>query len=164
MIIKIDSREQMPIEFVAGKTISKVVTDGLPFGDYFAEWEPGSGVAGYSLEMPVAFERKSLPDLFGTLSSKENYERFKREMQRAKENGFQLYLIVEGTMSEVYAGTKYSDRKGDELMKQLFTLHVKYGIIPVFCNNRNEVRAFMRELFEAVGRNFKKPEKPEILR
>jgi ERCC4-type nuclease len=157
VIIKVDTREQAPITFDVTGSISRVDITGLPFGDYWAEWEPGTEKAGYNCEMPVAFERKSISDLFGTLTG--GYERFKRELQRAKENNFKLILIVEGTMSEVLAGTKYSEVKGESIMKTMFTLWMKYDLVPVFCPNRSEMRRYMIETFEAIGRNYK-PKKP----
>lgn len=153
MIIRVDTREQNPIKFDVSGSISRVDVSGLPFADYWAEWEPGSDKAGYNCEMPVVFERKSIQDLFGTLTS--GMERFKRELERAKENNFKVILIVEGTLSEVLAGTKYSQVKGESILKTMMTLWMKYDLVPVFCPNRSEMRRFMLETFEAIGRNFK---------
>lgn len=153
MIIKVDTREQNEITFTTSETVSAVIREGLPFGDYLAEWEPGSEKAGFNCEMPVVFERKGLQDLFGTLTS--GMERFKQELERAKENGFKVILIIEGTLSEVLAGTKYSKVQGKTIIKTMFTLWMKYDVVPVFCPNRSEMRRFMLETFEAIGRNFK---------
>jgi len=153
MIIKIDSREQQPLPIIKENMISGVVIDGLPFADYWCEWEPGSEKAGYNCEMPICFERKSIPDLFGTLTS--GYSRFKREIERATENGFKIVLIIEGSLSEVLAGSKHSTVKGESIVKTLFTLWVKYDVFPVFCSNRSEMKRYIIETFEAVGRNFK---------
>lgn len=153
MRIMVDSREQKPIEFDVSGAISSVTTTGLPFADYWCEWEPGSEKAGYSCEMPVVFERKSIGDLFGTLGK--GMERFKREIERAKENNVQMILIVEGSIRDVARGYEHSKREGDSILKTMFTLWVKYDLVPVFCNDRHEMRRFMIETWEACGRNFK---------
>lgn len=103
--------------------------------------------------MPVCFERKSIGDLFGTLTN--GHERFRKELDRAKENNFKIILIVEGTLSEVLAGYKHSSVKGSSILKTMFTLWMKYDLTPVFCPNRSEMKRFITETFEAIGRNFK---------
>ena len=139
------------------ETVSNVIVEGLPFADYWAEWEPGSTAAGFSCEMPVVFERKSISDLFGTLTS--GYERFKRELERSKENNFKIILIIEGTLSEVLVGAPHSSVRGESIVKTMFTLWMKYDLVPVFCPNRSEMRRFMLETWSAIGRNFK-PKNP----
>ena len=146
MILKIDSREQTPLDFTVGGSVSRIDVTGLPFGDYWAAYETGQ-------EMPVCFERKGISDLFGTLSG--GMERFKRELERARDNNFKIILIVEGTLSEVIAGAKYSTVEGKSILKTMFTLWVKYDVVPVFCPNRSEMKRFILETFEAIGRNFK---------
>ncbi len=146
MKVKIDSREQRPINFEVSGSVSTVTTEGLPFGDYWATYENGE-------EMPIVFERKGMADLFGTLTS--GMERFKKELQRCKENNFKMILIVEGTLSEVLVGTLHSTVEGKTILKTMFTLWVKYDLTPVFCPNRSEMKRFMIETWEAVGRNFK---------
>lgn len=138
------------IPFKVEGNISGVEVEGLPFADYWCEFENG-------VDMPIVFERKGLQDLFGTLTG--GMERFKRELERAKENNFKLVLIVEGTMSEVIAGTKYSEVKGTTILKTMMTLWVKYDVVPIFCPNRSEMRRFMIETWEAVGRNYSKEKK-----
>lgn len=152
MIIKIDTKEKLPLPFKASPPITAVVVDGLPFADYWGEWEPGSEKAGYSCEMPVCFERKSIQDLFGTLTA--GYERFKREVEKARKNNFKIVLIVEGSLSEVLAGTKYSKVEGKSILKTMFTLWAKYDVFPVFTNNRGEMTRFITETFDAIGRNY----------
>ena len=88
MVIVIDSREQVPLDFTVGGSVSRVETRGVPFGDYWCEFEGGQ-------EMPICWERKSIPDLFGTLTS--GMERFKREIARANENNFKMIIAIEGT-------------------------------------------------------------------
>lgn len=146
MIITVDSREQRPLDFEVGGSVSRVIVDGLPFGDYWCSYENGK-------EMPIAYERKSISDLYGTLTS--GMERFKRELVRASENKFKLILAIEGTLSEVLVGSPHSEVKGETIMKTIHTLWVKYDLVPQFWPNRSEMKRGMLETWEAVGRNFK---------
>ena len=70
MTIIIDNREQKPLEF---SVPTKRGT--LAVGDYRAEFSDGS-------VSQVVFERKSINDLYGTLSK--GYSRFKREIEDRK--------------------------------------------------------------------------------
>lgn len=146
MKIYIDTREQKPLDFKAGGSISEVVVAGLPFGDYIASYESGEN-------MPIAFERKSVADAFGTFSA--GMERFKREVERAHEAKFKLIIAIEGTLSEVLAGAPHSSIKGEQIVKTLNTLWVKYDVPHIYCPNRSEMKRIMIELWSAVGRNFK---------
>ena len=146
MIITIDSREQNPLNFTVGGSVSRVDISGVPFGDYWCSYESGE-------EMPICFERKSISDLFGTLTS--GHERFRRELQKAKDNGFKIILIVEGSISDVLAGASHSTVEGKTILKTMFTMWLKYDLVPVFCNNRAEMKRFILETFEGVGRNYK---------
>lgn len=78
--IFVDSREQRPLVF---SRASEMV--GLKFGDYTFS-NPASTGNCY-------IERKSVNDLIGTLSG--GYERFIREIERAKANGAYLVILVE---------------------------------------------------------------------
>ena len=146
MVITIDSREQNPLDFKSGGSVSRVVEDGLPFGDYWCAYETGE-------TMKVVFERKTIPDLFGTLTN--GMERFKKEVNRALENKFALVLAIEGTLSEVLAGAKNSSVEGKSIIKTVFTLWMKYDVMPVFLPNRSEMKRFMIETWTAIGRNYK---------
>lgn len=147
MIILVDSREQREIPFKVEGNISKIENIGLLFGDYQCMLENGTTI-------PIAFERKSAQDLYATLTA--NIDRFKRELERAKKHNFVLYLIIEGSLSEVLSGVGYSKVEPDSLVKTIFTFKVKYGLEPIFCNNRAEMKRYMIETFEAWGRAFSK--------
>jgi ERCC4-type nuclease len=85
-IIIIDSREQTPLTFTF-----PTVTAGLTTGDY--------SVAG--LEYDFCIERKTLPDLYSSLTSGRN--RFMRELHRMKAYPFARLLII-GSEHEVEQG------------------------------------------------------------
>lgn len=147
MKLLIDSREQRPLTFKDG-VFSSIGFEGLPFGDYWAEID--------GKQIPLAFERKSKEDLFGTLGS--GMTRFKNEISRAKENNFTLILVIECSMKEVFDGTRYSTIKGESILKRLASLRVRYDLEYHFFNDRRESARFIEDIFEAVGRNWKRPD------
>jgi len=147
LILQIDSREKLPLEFEVNGNVSRIETVGLLFGDYQAMLEDGTPI-------PISFDRKTPQDLYATLTS--GNERFKREVERARKHNFTLYLIIEGSLSEIASGVGYSKVEPDTLIKTLFTFKVKYGVEPIFCNNRAEMKRYIIETFESFARNWRK--------
>ena len=84
--IQIDTREQMPLKFDDYPTEFKT----LSVGDYTFS-EP-------KLTCGCYIERKSLADFISTLSVR-NFERFEKEIVRAKEMKSNLIVLVEDTLS-----------------------------------------------------------------
>jgi ERCC4-type nuclease len=82
----VDTREQTPLTFRF-----PTITSTLPTADY--------SVAG--LEEDFAVERKSLPDLFGSLTS--GRDRFRRELQRLLAYPFRRLLVI-GSEAEIAQG------------------------------------------------------------
>jgi ERCC4-type nuclease len=107
--------------------------------------------------MPIFFERKSVADLFATLSNEDGIRRHKIKIEKAKAVGAELYLIIDGTLTDVLDGTKHSKVEPDPLLKRVFTFKVKYGLHPIFCQSPDEMVRYMIETWEAWGRNFKSP-------
>lgn len=132
--IIVDTREQKPL-FTKNIELKK-----LDAGDY--------SIKGY--EDKIAIERKSLPDLFGTLGK--GHARFKRELERAKTLNY-FAIVIDGNysdcMNKTFPGAYHSKMKGYVIMSILFTLHVKYGIIFFFSNNRTQSKSIIREIFKA---------------
>ena len=95
-------------------------------------------------------ERKSIGDLYGTLS--QGYDRFKREILKAAENKITLVIIIEGSLRRVLAGYRNSQRTPISIVYQLFTLKVRYKIDSVFCNNRDEMSQYITHYFLAMER------------
>jgi len=91
-LIYIDSREQNPLQ------INDFPTEihGLKFGDYCLNDKERTG--------NCYIERKSVPDLIGTLSS--GLDRFKREIEKAAEEGAYLVILVERKLEECLAFNK----------------------------------------------------------
>jgi len=143
--ILIDTREQNPLEFkdVRYPYVTDTVRMTLGVGDYGCQYEDG-WVA------PVVFERKSIPDLFGTLGK--GHERFKKEIARSKRDNIKLILIIEGSFSKVMKGYGRSSLKGTSVIKTIMTFWVKYNLIPVFCKDRTEMKDYIYNYFCAIGR------------
>lgn len=133
------------LDFSGFASVSETRVATLPVGDYHCEYASGA-------RPPVFFERKSLPDLFGTMTR--GYQRFRREILAAQNQGWKLILLVEAGIEEVYRGHAYSNLDGETCMQKVFTLWARYNLQPVFCQNRSEAAAFVVELYEAIGRNW----------
>lgn len=145
MMLLQDSREQSPLRFDRFASVTGVRVEALPVGDYHCEYINGT-------RPPVLFERKSLPDLYGTFTG--GYPRFAREIETAARQGWKLVLLIEGTMEEVYHGHPYSALSGSSCVQKAFSLWVRRGLQPVFVSSREEASAFIVETYEAIGRNW----------
>lgn len=142
MIILSDTREQSPLEFDY-EFVSEVKREKLIVGDYQAEFNDGT-------RPPIIFERKSISDLFGTMGK--GYKRYKKEVERANQNGIKLIMIIEKPLSTVLKGYEKSDLTGDSVVMKLFTIWIKYGVYAVFCKDRDEMSRYIYEFYCAIGR------------
>lgn len=85
--ITIDTREQTPLHF--DECFVKVSRGTLKTGDYAITGDSG-----------FAVERKSLDDFVGTIGS--GWERFQRELYRAKDAGFPSFpIVVEARLTDI---------------------------------------------------------------
>lgn len=139
MKIVIDTREQKKLEF-KHPFVKGIMNYCLDEGDYGA-------IFSDTYSCPIVFERKSIPDLYGSLSKQ--YDRFKREIERAREKNIQLIIIVEGNLTKVLHGAKYSMRTPESLVYQIFTLRVRYNIETVFCKDAVEMAEYISQFFIA---------------
>lgn len=147
MIIKVDTREQIPLEFKIGEVIKEVRVETLPFADYWGESNEGK-------EYPIMFERKGLGDLYGTLTS--GMSRFKRMLEKSAKMECQVYLLIESSLEQVYKGYEHSSVSGEQIVRTIFSLKVRHGLEPIFCNNRFEMKAHIVNTYSAIERNWKK--------
>lgn len=139
MKILIDTREQKALDF----SFQKVERLKLPCGDY------GCLINEEEL-VPIMFERKSIPDLFGSLSK--GYKRFKAMLKRAKAEDIKIVIIIEGSLQKVLKGYIRSQRPGISIVKQLFSLRAIYDVDIIFCQNREEMAFYIAYCFEAYKR------------
>lgn len=133
--IQIDTREQNPLTF------KDSISEKLDFGDYKI----------FNDNYSVYFERKSLTDLVGTLSS--GIDRFTKEIERAKND--YLIIIVEKSLkdslsfndSHVYGKTKITP---EFIFRQIRDLMQKYKNIQfLFVNGRKECERTMIRIFKS---------------
>jgi hypothetical protein len=134
--IIVDSREQRPLFLRTECICSK-----LPVGDYCCSGEMYSG---------VYVERKSLADLAGTISS--GYERFEKEIEKAKLLGLYIIVICEESHSNCleYSPPMSLSRKvnGSHIFHQIRAICQKYDNIQfTFCSDRGRVKQVMEVIF-----------------
>lgn len=146
MILVQDTREQTPLDFKDIEGIEKIEEVGLPYGDYTA--------ICHGCPVPIVFERKGFGDLWGTMTS--GHDRFKRELQRAKDDNVKLILIIEGSYTDVWNGFERSKVDGQTMLKKLATMYVKYDLEYIFCESRRVMARRIVDTFLAVERNFSK--------
>lgn len=128
-----DSREQSPLDFSGFRGVTSIRA-GLKTGDY--------SVQGHESE--ICFERKSVPDLVGTLIG--GHERFLREMDRMK--GFQVkYILVEHTAGTVYRYCErhFWEKKFDTIIQSLLAYAYHYQVRVRFCKNREDMAKYIVE-------------------
>ena len=136
MIILVDTREQLP--YWAPPEAQRVA---LVVGDYTTEKLLGR----------FHIERKSLADLYGTLTS--GHRRFRREILRAQERSIQLVVIIEGTKKDM-AELKFpkgNERKtpGFVIVRIANTVSKKYGVEFIWTKNREAAKIKTRTLLKS---------------
>lgn len=126
MKIIIDTREQKPLSFWGHETFKKKLGEG----DYNVE----------ELIQHIVIERKSLQDLYGSITK--GHTRFKDEIVRSRLQGKTFYLFLEGTLKEFYS-MKWSKRrlrmKPSTLAKIICTIENKYQVNIIECPNRERM-------------------------
>lgn len=140
IIIK-DTREQKPLEFY--KFNIKVRTMKLDCGDYCMRFLDGEVAK-------TVFERKTIADLFGSMTK--GHERFKKEIERARSKDVLMIIIVEGNLSRVAKGIRHSRIQGISIIRTVFSLWVRYGVIPIFVKDRHEAAEFIVQYYMALWR------------
>lgn len=123
--IIVDSREQKPFHF-EGHTL---IESKLEYGDY--SLHPNN---------KLAVERKSLSDLYGTLSG--GRERFEREIQKAKKLEGYIVVVVESTLNNMmYQKQKFGKASGEFIAHNMRKLLRQYDNLQfVFCDGREEAK------------------------
>lgn len=140
MNIIIDTREQLPLSFTGHETVRRKLDEG----DYNI----------LELEDKIVIERKSLPDLYQSITS--DHPRFKKEILRAKDKKKFMYIFVEGYENDFYQ-MKYSPielkTKPQTLMKIIDTMLHRYDIIFVWCRSREfMVKAILQTIENEMKR------------
>ena len=138
--IYIDTREQLPLEFSCPTEVKT-----LSFGDY-----------SFSLSEKIGrcyVERKSLSDFIGTLSG--GFERFEREILRAKDAKANLVILIEESLSNALKFNTLEGiyKKGMKITPEYVFHNVreliqKYDHIQfLFVKDREEAAKMIKRLF-----------------
>lgn len=138
----IDTREQKPLQ-LEESYVTSVSRATMKYGDYGCKFE--------GKRVPVVFERKSIPDLFGTMGK--GFTRFKKELNRATKDNVLLIIIIEKSLTEVRKGYKRSRMNGVGVSRTLFTFLTKYKIPFVCCKNREEMAIYIQEYYYSWIKN-----------
>ncbi|MFH1738996.1 MAG: ERCC4 domain-containing protein [bacterium] len=116
-----DTREQDPLSFSPRVRVEEghldihPWKDSLPAGDYSIK----------GLEDEIIIERKSLGDLFGSMT--QGRERFDRELRQFRRFRFAA-LVVESDWPTILAGTYRSKMSVESAIGTLMSYKVKYGV------------------------------------
>lgn len=144
LMIQIDTREQAPLHF---NNVIKTDVKKLDFGDYKLYNENN---------YEVYFERKSGIDFVGTLGV--GIERFEREIQRAKDSGKYLIIIVEENLHNLLNFKKlggqylYTKVTPQFVFKNVRELLQKFDNIQfLFVDGRNIMQNTMKRIFNSGG-------------
>ena len=138
-----DTREQKGKgwEFRASANCSGMERKKLDVGDYAIE----------GMEDVIMVERKTFGDLWVTLSIQKNYERFLREIERAKNHRIK-FLVIEAKLSDIDGGYGFSKVKPGNIHAKLVSLQVKHNVHVVFAGRQDVARKWVRSLFAKLYR------------
>ena len=134
MKIFVDTREQKPISFKNSEPMK------LDFGDYTSSGE----FYDYTF-----VDRKSEQDLKGTLSG-DNYERFKRELERAREFNSYVFIVIESTIEKIKKNNNFGPYKHKlpYIWHNLKSISQEYKDVCqfVFAHNRSGLKKIIPKL------------------
>lgn len=119
--VLIDTREQRPLRFPEALGVDCGVAS-LPTGDY--------SVRGYT--HLIALERKSLPDLIGSIS--QGRERFENELDRLAEYRWKA-LLIEADQADVEGHAYRSNMLPKSVLGSLRAFYWKWGVPHFWCTN-----------------------------
>jgi ERCC4-type nuclease len=141
----IDTREQKPLP------LKPAIRKKLEVGDYTTK----------ALENKFHIERKSLQDLYSTLTASNS--RFKYELFKAAYYNIHLVVVVEGSYDDFINKRfpKGEERKfsSEGLAKLIKTFQTKYFLTFHFCNGRQAAKKLVEKLLSNPGLLAKKAKK-----
>jgi ERCC4-type nuclease len=140
-----DTREQKGKGwmFRASANCAGMEKEKLDVGDYAIK----------GLEDTIMIERKTIGDLWGTLGNQKNYQRFLREMNRAK-NHRMKFLIIEGSLADVDRGYQWSKVSANNIHAKLVSLQVKHNLHVIFAGRTDRARGYVRKLMAKLYRYY----------
>lgn len=134
----------------------------LNYGDYTYNATLPDGTKLFDTENPIdpfcAVERKeSLTELSGNFTK--NRDRFRREFERAKDQGARIYLICEGGSWESVINHKYRTKfLPKAYMASLVAYAVRYNANVIFCKAETTARLIKEILYRDLKERLEKGE------
>ena len=122
-IMIVDTREQKPLF----KPKLWIISHGLNSGDY--------SIQGF--ENVITIERKSIPDLLGTLGK--GRIRFEKELNRMSEYKWKG-LLIEGLENDVYQPNDFSSMHPNSIYHSLAAIETKWGINIYYAKDKKSAR------------------------
>ena len=126
--IIVDTREQTPLQFLN----LPCIVAGLTTGDYTVR----------GLEDDLCIERKSLPDLYGSLTS--GRERFMRELHRMRSYNFARLLII-GSEHEISQGSRHAKGINPKAILHSLAAIEARGVPVVFASSTSAAAALIEK-------------------
>ena len=130
--IIVDTREQKPYTF-RGYTVRR---RALKSGDY--------SLLGHTNK--IIIERKSLADLYGTITQRKNLIRFKKELKRLEKVPY-WFILVDSSATSISKGYKYSRANGFAVLCLVFELIFQHNGRVLFANSREEASMLILSMF-----------------
>lgn len=127
-----DTREKKPYTFKG----YKVRTKKLDSGDY--------SILGHTKK--IIIERKSLADLFGTITVRKNLERFLKELKRLEKVPY-WFILVDASPTSIAKGFRHSRANGFATLCLLFELVFKHNGRVLFAKSRDEAQMLITSMF-----------------
>ena len=131
--IIVDTREQLPYD------LEDSIVGTLQTGDY--------SILGYT--DICAIERKSLADLFGSVT--QGRERFEREVERLSQLRFAA-VVIEASMGDILRGCPNSSANPEAVLATVLSWQAEYRIPFVFAGNREGGKAFVERQLNQYAR------------
>ena len=144
-IVGIDTREKQKLDLKGVKTIKHK----FDFGDY--------GFINEPYFCNLFFERKSIADLWGTMS--QNYDRFCREMARAKDSGAYIIVLIDYLYSKATGynhNKRYSKSTANFIFHRIRKMLQNYDNVQFVFSGGREQSEFLIKKIGMMGQNAKK--------
>lgn len=160
-----DQQEKLPLSFGRYKYALETEVCHIKTADYHCDLIFMTKDEEVRQRSKTVYERKSKADIWLTFGgNKVKYEQFKREYNRALDEGLKMIVIVECAISDIYKGHTYIKKDegitrakfdGSSMVRKLCTLRARYGLDFVFCKGRLDMQRYMYERWLAECRELK---------
>lgn len=132
--IVIDTREQEPYDFKAGKSVQAIVHEKLDHGDY--------GLKDYAHLITIE-RKKSVDEISSNLGK--HRARFIRELERMQSSK-KRYIVIEDHWSSIYRKNRYSKVHPNAIFESILALCMEYDVHVIFAGSRKMAHKIVRSL------------------